>query len=405
MADVRPFRALRPRDDLAADVIAPPYDVLTEAEARAIAQNRKSFVRITRSEVDLPEGSDAHSDAAYRKARENLDLFRDEGWMILDNEPTYYVYTQKMGHHRQAGIIAACSVPEYDEGKIRKHEFTRPDKEDDRTHHMEVLDAQVGLVFLAFKSTDKLRRLVSEVMSAPPAWNVTTDDGVEHALFAAPSSMVPQFLAAFEDLPTIYIADGHHRSAAASRVYAKRQDASSKYFIAGLFPAEDLQVMAYNRVVKDLNGNTPDQFLARVQDKFTVTPSESSRPSRRGEATMFFGGRWHRLVPKPGIVNEADPVARLDASWLQDHLLAPILGIDDPRRSKRIDFVGGIRGPEALEAAVRGGGAVAFHMFPTGMDQLFAVADNGDVMPPKSTWFEPKLREGVAIRLLGEESA
>jgi uncharacterized protein (DUF1015 family) len=400
MADVRPFRALRPRDDLAADVIAPPYDVLTEAEARAIAANRKSFVRITRSEVDLPEGSDAHSDVAYRKARENLDLFRKEGWMFQDEAETYYIYTQRMGDHRQAGIIAACSVPEYDDGRIRKHEFTRPDKEDDRTHHMEVLDAQVGLVFLAFRSTPDLRALVARVLEATPAWNVTTDDGVEHALYPVDLSLVDAFQAAFGALPTIYIADGHHRSAAASRVYANRKDEASKYFIAGLFPAEDLQVMAYNRVVRTLNGLTVDEFLARVGEKFTIEPSAGAKPSRRGECTMYLEGRWHRLVPKAGVVDQRDPVKRLDASWLQDHLLGPILGIDDPRRSKGIDFVGGIRGPEALESAVNAGAAVAFHMFPTGMDQLFAVADNGDVMPPKSTWFEPKLREGVAIRLL-----
>jgi uncharacterized protein (DUF1015 family) len=400
MADVRPFCALRPRDDLAAEVIAPPYDVLTEAEARAIATQRKSFVRVTRSEVDLPDGTDAHSDVAYQKARENLDLFQREGWMFQDEAETYYIYTQRMGDHRQAGIIAACSVPEYDDGRIRKHEFTRPDKEDDRTHHMEVLDAQVGLVFLAFKGTPVLRQLVDRVLTEAPAWNVTTDDGVEHALYPAPLSAVDAIQAAFAEIPVLYIADGHHRSAAASRVYANRKDEVSKYFIAGLFPAEDLQVMAYNRVVHTLNGRTVDAFLAEIGERFEISPSASQKPQQRGECTMYLQGRWHTLKPRPGVVDTTDPVKRLDASWLQDHLLAPTLGIDDPRRSKKIDFVGGIRGAKALEDAVNAGAAVAFHLYPTGMDQLFAVADNGDVMPPKSTWFEPKLREGVAIRSL-----
>lgn len=398
MADVRPFRALRPRNDLAGRVIAPPYDVISEAEARAIAEEPLSFVHVTRSEVDLPEGTDAHSDAAYRKARENLDRLANDGTMIRDDEPMFYLYGQTMGAHVQIGVLAGASVPEYDVNLVRKHEYTRPDKEDDRMHHMEMLDAQVGLVFLAYKPTARLAALIADASSAAPAWTVTTDDGVIHRLWPVPSARNDDFQAAFAEVPVLYIADGHHRSAAASRVHAHRKDEASKYFLAGMFPSDNLQVMAYNRVVRDLNGLSDQAFLDKVDATFLVDDAPSPVPLARGTYTMFFRGKWSRLVPRPGVVNQADPVARLDASVLQDQLLAPILGIDDPRRSKRIDFIGGIRGHQELEAQVRGGSAVAFHLFPTGMDQLFDVADADQVMPPKSTWFEPKLREGVAIR-------
>ncbi len=400
MADVRPFRAIRPADAQAGAVIALPYDVMDEAEARALAQNRASFLRITRSEVDLPEGSDPHGEAAYQKAKENLEAFLAEGRLIEDTEPTYYLYGQQMGAHRQIGVLAACSVAEYDAGLIKKHEFTRPDKEDDRTHHMEVLGAQVGLVFLAHRPHVGLSAVIARISAAEPAWRVTTEDGVEHALWPAPAGEVAALQAAFAELPALYIADGHHRSAAASRVHNQRKDAASATFLAGLFPADQLQVMAYNRVVTDLNGHPPEAFLDLVDAWFERTEDVAPVPAERGRFTMFFGGRWHELVPRPGLVDLDDPVARLDVSVLQDHLLGPILGIDDPRRSERIRFVGGIRGHEPLAAAVQAGAAVAFHCYPTGLDQLFEVADAGEVMPPKSTWFEPKLREGVVSRWL-----
>jgi uncharacterized protein (DUF1015 family) len=399
MADVRPFRALRPRDDLAARVIAPPYDVLTEAEAAALARDPLSFVHVTRPEVDLPPGADPHGDGAYRKARENLDGLVGGGALVQDDAPSYLLYGQVMGSHRQVGVLAACSVAEYDAGTIRKHEHTRPDKEDDRTRHMEALDAQVGLVFLAFRAHPGLQAIVDRVVATPPAWRVTTEDGVEHALWAVPHADEAAVHGAFVEVGDLYVADGHHRSAAASRVHARRGDEASAWFLAGLFPDDALQVLAYNRVVHDLNGLSTDAFLDAVRQRFTIAPG-GPRPARRGTFSMYLGGTWHELAPKPGVVDTSDPVASLDASILQDHLLAPILGIDDPRRSERITFVGGIRGPEALVDAVDGGAAVAFHLFPTGLDQLFAVADAGQVMPPKSTWFEPKLREGVAVRLL-----
>lgn len=403
MADVRPFRALRPRNDVAARVIAPPYDVLTDAEARQLGGDPLCFVRVTRSEVDLPVGTDPHSDAAYRQARTNLDAMTGDT-LVRDEAPTYYLYGQVMGSHRQMGFIAATSVSEYDGGAIKKHEFTRPDKEDDRTHHMEVLDAQVGLVFLTYRPTERLNALAAEVSAGAPEWRVTTPDGVEHALWVAPADRVAAIQAAFEEVPALYIADGHHRSAAASRVHANRSDDASAYFLAGLFPSDALYVMAYNRVVHDLHGHTPEAFMSAVRERFEVAPADAPIPQSRGTVTMYLGGTWWLLTPRPGLFDAADPVARLDVSVLQDHLLQPLLGIEDPRRSERIGFLGGIRGPEALVAAVdSGASAVAFHMYPTGLDQLLDVADAGEVMPPKSTWFEPKLREGVVVRSLSGE--
>ncbi|MCO4747999.1 MAG: DUF1015 domain-containing protein [Proteobacteria bacterium] len=400
MADVRPFRALRPQDRLAGEVIAPPYDVLSEAEARAIATDRRSFVRVTRSEVDLPEGSDSHSDEAYAMARRNLEALIADGTLQRDAQPTYYFYGQRMGTHWQVGVLAACSVDEYDRGAIAKHEYTRPDKEDDRTHHMEVIDAQVGLVFLTYRASDRLKKLTEAGTSGDPAWRVVTEDGVEHALWPASQDEIEPLRAAFAELDVLYIADGHHRSAAASRVHAHRGSEQSAYFLAGLFPDDALYVMAYNRVVNDLNGLSVQAFREAVAEAFTVTPTQDAAPADRGTFTMYLEGSWHLCAPREGLFDTADPVASLDVAVLQDHLLGPILGITDPRRSTRIQFVGGIRGASALSDAVDSGAAVAFHMVPTGLDQLFKVADAGQVMPPKSTWFEPKLREGVVVRSL-----
>jgi uncharacterized protein (DUF1015 family) len=400
MSDVRPFRALRPRDDLAGDIIAPPYDVLTEAEARALAKNRKSFVRVTRSEVDLPAGADAHSDVAYRKAKENLDQFVRDEWLQLDDQETFYLYAQTMGDHHQVCVLGGASVEEYDDGRIAKHEFTRPDKEDDRTHHMDVLDAQVGLVFLGYVPTPALKALMDEGQREPAAWRVRTEDGVVHELRPQPPATAARWRAAFAEVPRLYVCDGHHRSAAASRIHKLRNSPLTAHFLVGMFPADHLKIMAYNRVVKDLQGLTPEGLLGAIRAMgWSVTPGGSPTPAARGQISMYLAGAWYTLAAGPAL-QSTDPVKGLDVSVLQDHLLAPILGIDDPRRSKRIDFVGGIRGPAALTAAVDAGGGVAFSMFATSIEQLFAVADAGDVMPPKSTWFEPKLREGVVIRLL-----
>jgi len=403
MADVQPFFAACPRDDLAAVVIAPPYDVLSDEQAREIARERRSFVRVTRSEVDLPVGTDTHSEVTYAKARENLDRFLADGILVVAQSETYLFYGQQMGDHRQIGIVAAASVAEYDSGAIAKHEFTRPDKEDDRTHHMEVLDAQVGLVFLAYRPTAALDALTVEVTAASPAWEVRTEDGVIHTLWRAPAATVERIRAALAEVPRLYIADGHHRSAAASRVHANRGTALSGHFLAGLYPSDRLMVMAYNRVLHDLNGLTEAGFLAAIAERWTVEPMDSDTPEACGDFRMYLGGRWYGLKLRAEHVQGDDPVASLDVAALQDHLLQPVLGIEDPRRSTRISFVGGIHGPDELARRVDAGKAVAFHLYPTSLDQLFAVADAGEAMPPKSTWFEPKLREGVAVRLLRPE--
>jgi uncharacterized protein (DUF1015 family) len=403
LSDVRPFRAVRPRNELAGAVIAPPYDVLTEAEARDLARDRRCFVRITRSEVDLPEGSDPHGAEAYQVARRNLDAFLAEGLLVEDEEERFLFYSQQMGDHLQTGVLALASVAEYDDGRIARHEFTRPDKEDDRTVHMDVLDAQVGLVFLAYRPTPELAELTRQALDLPAAWSVQTEDGVVHTLRVAPTDWNPRLSAAFGQVPRLYIADGHHRSAAASRLHRQRQQAATSTFLAGFYPADQLRVMAYNRVVRDLNGHQGAAFLRALEGAgFEVQPTEDPVPTARGTFTLRLGGEaagWYLLRARPEIVPD-DPVAGLDVSVLQDRVLGPLLGIDDPRRSKRIEFVGGIRGVPALEAAVEGGAAAAFHLVPTSMDQLFAVADRGEVMPPKSTWFEPKLREGVSLRRL-----
>ena len=399
MSDVRPFRALRPPEALADRVIAPPYDVLSDARARTLAANRHSFVRVTRSEVDLPSGTDPHSEETYAMARANLDAFVAQGALVRDAAPTYYFYGQKMGDHVQVGVLAAASVDEYDAGAIARHEFTRPDKEDDRTHHMDVLDAQVGLVFLAYRPHAALRSLTAQVTAADPSWSVTTEDGVVHTFWLAPQELNAAIQEAFATVDRLYIADGHHRSAAASRIHALRNTEQSRYFLAGLFPADALQVMAYNRVVEDLNGHSEAAFLEQVRQAFSVEVCAGGVPAARGEVRMYLAGDWFRLQARAP-TDETDPVARLDVSVLQDRLLTPVLGIRDVRTSSRIQFVGGIHGSKALEEKVNAGAAVAFHLYPTSLGELFEVADAGEVMPPKSTWFEPKLREGVAVRPL-----
>ena len=405
MSEIRPFCGLRPKDELAARIIAPPYDVLSESEARQIAgPNEMSFLHVTRPEVDLPEGSDAHGAQAHAKARENLDAFESTGWMQQDETPCFYLYRQTWRGRTQTGLMAACSVQEYDDGLIKKHELTRPDKEQDRVDNMSALDAQPGLVFLAYRDdSEAVRAAISRASAASPAWTVTTEDDVEHSLTVIDDAVtVEALVAAFAQVPALYVADGHHRSAAASRVCAARQGAgTSGRFLAGLFPDSELEVLAYNRVVKDLNGRNPDAFLAAVSEHFEITQGVDPMPSERGRFTMYLAGRWIGLVPKEGVVPN-DPVGCLDVAVLQDRILGPLLGIENPRTDTRIAFVGGIRGHKALEGRVnRGEAEVAFHMYPTGMDQLFAVADADMLMPPKSTWFEPKLRGGVVLHKIG----
>jgi len=405
MAEIRPFLGVRPLDALAEQIIAPPYDVLSEDEARAIAgPNPKSFLHVTRPEVDLEEGSDAHGPQAHAKASQNLKAFQDQGWLIQDEQPCFYLYTQTWKGRTQTGLMAACSVQEYDTGRIKRHELTRPDKEQDRVDNMQALDAQPGLVFLAYRDTSETVRQAIKLASAlSPVWSVTTDDTVTHSLTVINNAnLVEQLGQAFKGVEALYIADGHHRSAAASRVSADRGGSgTSGWFLAGLFPDSELEVLAYNRVVRDLNGHTPAAFMKALSEHFMVTPTSNARPQRRGRWTMYIAGQWFELAAKEGVVDESDPVGRLDVAVLQDRILGPLLGIDNPRTDQRIQFVGGIRGHKALSKRVdRGDAMVAFHMYPTGMDQLFDVADADQLMPPKSTWFEPKLRGGVVLHTI-----
>ncbi len=373
---------------------------MSEAEARAIAgPNPRSFLHVTRPEVDLAPGSDAHAEAAYRKARENFDAFRERRWLVEEATPAFYLYAQTWQGRTQTGLMGLCSVDAYDQGTIKRHELTRPDKELDRVMHIEALDAQTGLVFTAYRDRPALRDAIGSAKGGRRLWETTTSDGVTHALSVIDD---PRAIAtieeAFRSEPAIYIADGHHRSAAASRVNANRKGAgSSGWFLAGIFPDSELRVLAYNRLVKDLHGRDAAGLRTALEKSFAIARAARAEPERRGVVSMYLDHAWWSLTPRPGVVPD-HPVRSLDAQVLQDQVLGPLLGIGDPRTDTRIEFAGGIRGAKFLEDAVDAGrAAIAFHLFPTGMDQLFAVADANELMPPKSTWFEPKLRGGVLV--------
>jgi uncharacterized protein (DUF1015 family) len=402
MAQIRPFPGIRAREDLASAVIAPPYDVLSEAEARAIAAAKpQSFIHVTRSEVALPEGSDSHSPAVYDMARQQLLRLLDEGALVQEDVPCFYLYSQRMGRHEQHGLMATCSVAEYDAGKIKKHEYTRPDKEQDRVNHIQGTQAQTGLVFLIHKKSEAISALREAALQTEPLFEVTTDDGVVHRLRRiSDPGRISAWQAAFGVLDALYIADGHHRSAAASRVSESREaKGAAAFFLAGIFPEDELQILPYNRLVADLNGRDSEAFLSAVSQSFILSLTDMPTPPDRGLVHMYIDGQWYRLHDRAPA--SSDPVDCLDVAILQDHLLAPILGIQDPRRDTRIQFVGGIRGTGFLEDAVnRGEAAVAFSLYPTGLDQLLAVADADRVMPPKSTWFEPKLAGGIVLHAL-----
>ena len=402
---ITPFRGLRPAPGQAAAVAAPPYDVLSSEEARIRAAGKPwSFLHISKPEIDLPADTDPHAPQVYRKAAENLERMLAAGILRRDPAPCYYAYRLTMGEHVQTGLVAAASVAAYDANRIRKHEFTRPDKEDDRVRQIEALNAQTGPVLLAYPPAAAIDALLALAAGGTPDMDVTADDGIRHTLWAVRDSrLIGDFSAAFDALPALYIADGHHRSAAASRVAASRHGAGeSGYFLSVIFPHHQMRILDYNRVVKDLNGLSEDAFIARVAQNFAVTPSAVQvKPAQPGEIGMYLGGRWLRLVIDPKLIPGADPVARLDVSLLTEFLLAPALGIHDLRHDKRIDFVGGIRGLDELEKRVNSGEMdVAFALHPTQMEELMAVADAGEVMPPKSTWFEPKLADGLVSHLL-----
>ncbi len=405
---ITPFRGLRPAAGQAEAVAAPPYDVLSTEEARLRAANRPwSFLHISKPEIDLPPDTNPYAPEVYAKAAENLQRMLSAGILERDEQPCYYAYRLTMGSHVQTGLVAAAAVAEYDVNRIKKHEFTRPDKEDDRVRQIEALNAQTGPVLLVYPPSVQADALLAKAASGEPAADLTALDGIRHTLWVIrDAQLIEDISTAIDALPSLYIADGHHRSAAASRVAAGRRkgnaDASSDYFLSVIFPHHQMRIMDYNRVVKDLMGQSEAEFLACVSQNFSVIAADAPfSPRRPGEFGLYLPGRWLHLSIRPELIPTHDPVARLDVSLLSDHLLAPVLGITDLRRDKRIDFVGGIRGLSELEKRVDSGEmAAAFSLHATRMEDLMAVADAGHVMPPKSTWFEPKLADGLVSHVL-----
>ncbi len=404
---IKPFRGLRPAPGRAPEVAAPPYDVLSSDEARERAAGKPwSFLHISKPEIDLPADIDPYAPAVYAKAAENLVRMIEDGVLIRDAAPCYYAYRLTMGAHTQTGLVASASVACYDNNRIKKHEFTRPDKEDDRVRQIEATNAQTGPVLLAYPNAPAADQLIAAIAQGKPASDVTADDGIRHQIWVCDDAeRIDAITRCFDGMEALYIADGHHRSAAAARVAAARRQEdrilSSDYFLAVIFPHHQMKIMDYNRVVKDLNGLTADEFLARLGERFLVSPScDAVQPQCPGEIGLYLPKRWYRLNLDPKLFSQ-DPVAGLDVSLLSEHVLGPILGIADLRRDKRIDFVGGIRGLNELEKRVDSGEmAAAFAMYPTRMNQLMAVADSNQVMPPKSTWFEPKLADGLVSHIL-----
>ncbi len=393
----------------AADVAAPPYDVLNTNEARRRVDGKPlSFLHISKPEIDLPPDTNPFADEVYAKGAENLAKLVSDGVLIRDETPCYYVYQLKMGEHTQTGFVAVASIAAYDVNRIRKHEFTRPEKEDDRVRQVDALNAQTGPVLLAYKADPKVDDLLAKVTALSPLYRVTADDGIVHTIWKMDDPAAVERLTQLVDaMDALYIADGHHRSAAASRVSAARQNGSASdhnhdYFLTVAFPHDQTQILDYNRVVRDLNGQTDAVFLAKIEERFKVRKEEAQvKPYKPGDFGMYLGGNWYHLEILPQFIPHEDPVARLDVSLLQDNLIEPFLNIKDQRRDDRIEFVGGIRGLDELERRVDSGEMqVAFALFPTSMEQLIAVADADKVMPPKSTWFEPKLADGLVSHVL-----
>jgi len=412
MARIHPFRTWRPAPGLAERIAAPPYDVLSSDEARAMAAgNPDSFLHVSKPEIDLPEDTDPYAPEVYAQGAKSFRRLIADGRLVRQEAPALYLYRQRMGDHVQTGVVAGASVEEYEVDLIKKHEHTRRKKEDDRTRHVEVLGAHTGPVFLTYRARPAIDALVARLTAVAPTYDFVAADGIGHTFWVVgePGDR-DALVAAFREVPVLYVADGHHRSAAAVRVCQARRAANPShtgkepynFFLSVIFPDDQMRIMDYNRVVRDLHGLEPEAFLRRVGEGFDITPVEGGRPDRARCFGMYLGGRWYRLTARPEIVPD-DPVRGLDVAILQDSLLAPVLGIGDPRSDERVDFVGGIRGLQELERLVDSGRfAVAFAMHPTGIDQLFRVADAGQVMPPKSTWFEPKLRDGLAILALDE---
>jgi uncharacterized protein (DUF1015 family) len=408
MAIISAFRALRPSKELASRVASLPYDVLNSAEARVLGdKNPYSFLHITKAEIDLPEGTDTHSEKVYHKAADNLFIFRDNKILVQDEKPAFYIYELTMDGRRQTGLVCVSSVADYENNIIKKHELTRPEKEMDRINHMRITGAQTGNVFLAYKSNVTLTELINRWKQANEAvYDFVAEDGVCHRVWVVfEPQMIHEITKIFEkQIPFTYIADGHHRAASAAKVKnALGKDATpeSGYFLTTLFPHDELRIMDYNRVVKDLNGLDAGSFLEKLNKNFRIEKTGAAfSPERLHQFGMFLEGAWYRLEARENSFQN-DPIGILDVSILQDNILSPLLGITDPRTDNRIDFVGGIRGLKELEKRVDSGQMkLAFSLYPVSMEQLFDIADSGQIMPPKSTWFEPKLRDGLLTHLI-----
>ena len=405
MAVIRPFRALRPQPERAEAVASVPYDVVNTEEARALAAGKPlSFLHVSRPEIDLPPGTDIYSDAVYRKAVENFEKLIAEAPLEQEAEPSLYLYRLIMGQHEQIGVVAVCSIDEYDDNTIRKHERTRRDKEDDRTRHMIMLRAQTGPVFLTYRTRAEIDAQVTAAVAGNPLFDITAEDGIRHTIWRVTDT--EQLVNSFASVPLLYIADGHHRAASASRARAELREQSFthtgdedyNYFLTVIFPDSQVQILAYNRVVRDLNGLSKEEFLNALKRQFTVKENASPAPRERGQWSMYLDGQWYGLHLSPDATLPASTVSALDVSVLQDRLLDPILGIKDVRTDKLIDFIGGLRGTQELERLVNEGkAAVAFSLYPTTVEELLMVSDANEIMPPKSTWFEPKLRDGLLI--------
>jgi len=405
---LNPFRAIRPAPELAARVAAVPYDVVNRDEATALARdNPHSFLHVGRSDIDLPASMDPHDPRTYSAARSALDAFLADGTLVRDPAPGLFVYRQVMDGRAQTGVVGTVHIDDYEQDLIRKHEKTRPDKEDDRTRHVLALNANAEPVFLTYRGRGEIDALVERVVGTAPLYDFTADDGVRHTVWRVPEPAA--VIGAFGGVPHAYVADGHHRSASAwragrelrTRNPAHRGNEEYNWFLAVLFPAAQLRILPYNRVVRDLNGRTADGVLEALGRVGRLSPASDPEPPRSGAFAVYLAGRWHQLELDPATIDWSDPIASLDVSLLQDRILGPVLGVGDPRTDQRIDFVGGIRGPAELERRVTSGEmAIAFSLYPTTLDQLMAVSDSGRIMPPKSTWFEPKLRSGLFVHEL-----
>ncbi|KGN91823.1 DUF1015 domain-containing protein [Porphyromonas canoris] len=417
MARIRPFKGIRPPKSMVEEVVSRPYDVLNSDEARAeAAGNEKSLYRIIRPEIDFPIGTDEHEEKVYNKAAENFNLFQKNGWLVKDEKPMYYIYAQTMNGKTQYGFVVGAHVDDYMSGKIKKHELTRKDKEEDRMKHVRVNNANIEPVFFTFPDNAELQAILDKYAAKIPEYDfVASLDGFGHHFWIVDDAKdIETITEAFAKMPALYIADGHHRSAAAALVGAEKAkqnpnhtgDEEYNFFMAVCFPASHLTIIDYNRVVKDLNGLTLEQFLAKIGEHFVVEEkgTEIYKPAALHNFSMYLGGKWYSLTAKPGTYNDNDPIGVLDVTISSDLILRDILGIDDLRTSKRIDFVGGIRGLGELKKRVDSGEmVVALALYPVSMQQLIDIADTGNIMPPKTTWFEPKLRSGLVIHSLEEE--